>query len=270
MSPLEMLTASVHHGLTEGAEDPGESAGEHFVSLASNPGLELADSQYVYRCAMNHASVADLLVTAIRSKWQPLTPIPPWSPSCFTADGYLRRFLPVQHWSEDREIFERRSWFCLGEVCHYRMPMQLVIAVVGHLSGGRRSGYFSKGLLHPQRSHLRFRRKNRTTEPFKESWTPIYREDHPEINRQKWLQALLDDDVLGQVLFVVNIPVPPESECIAIQDIAKRQMERLYEIKELPEKQLSTCFDPISPCPFRVCCHVEPESAPERGLFRHL
>src|SRR6516165_4175725 len=74
MSPLEMLTAAVNHGLTEGAEDPGESAGEHFVSLASNPGLELADSQYVYRCAMNHASVADLLVTAIRSKWQPLTP----------------------------------------------------------------------------------------------------------------------------------------------------------------------------------------------------
>ena len=269
MSPLEMLTASVHHGLTEKSEDAGENAGDRFVSLASDPGLDLADSQNVYKCAINHAAVADIITTGIRSHWEMLPPIPPWMPSCYTADGFLRRFLPVQHWSEDREIFERRSWFCLGEVCHYRMPMQLVVAIVGHMSYGRRVGYFSKGLFHVNRSHLRFRRKG-SPEGFKESWTTVYREDRPEINREKWLQALLADDVLGEILFVVNIDVPPIAVCDRIQDLAKRQIEKLYRIKELPDKQLSTCFDPISPCAFRGCCHGEPESEPERGLFRRI
>jgi hypothetical protein len=266
-SPIGLLTEAVNHGLTAPSEDPGESAGEECVTLASNPGMEVEDSRNIYRTVMNQAAIADLIVTAMRSKWETLPPIPPWQPSCFTADGYLRRFLPVQHWSEDREQFERRSWFCLGEVAHYKMPMQLAVAVVGHMNAGRRAGHFSRGLLHPSRSHLRFKRK---FGDFKESWTRVYREDHSELTREKWLQGMLDDGVLQESLFVVNIPVPSEAQCKEITDLAKRQIERLYEIKELPEKQLSTCFDPISRCAFVSCCHGEPESEPERGEFKRI
>jgi len=268
-----MLHEAVRRALTEPHHDPGTNAGEHYVTLASERGLELADSVNVYRCAMNHAAIADIVVTAMKpaKQWMTLGPIGQWNSSCLAHDGYLRRFLAVSHWNEDRFIFERSSWNTLGEVCHYRLPMQLIVANIGHMSGGRRTGYFSKALLHPQKSHLRFRRKSRgTIEGFKETWSPIYREDNDQIDRETWLEAMLQDDVLQESLFVVNIPVPEESRRLRVVDLATAQLERLQALHSLPPKQLSTCFDVISPCPFRVCCHSEPESRPEDGGFDRL
>lgn len=271
MTPIQMLHEAVNSALTEDHPDPGENAHDHYVALASERGLELSDSLNVYRTAMNHAAIADLVVTAVKSRWQILPPIGGWVPACLRGANYLRRFLAVSHWNEDRELFERQSWYCLGEVAHYRIPMQLVVANIGHMSGGRRVGYWSKALLHPQRSHLRFKRKSRgTIEGFKESWSPVYREDNDRISRDQWLQSMLEDDVLQESLFVVNIPVPEEAECRRIEELAKRQLNRVQQIRELPDRQLSTCFDPIRPCPFRVCCHGQTESGPELGGFDRI
>ncbi len=271
MSPIQMLHAAVTRALTEDHPDPGENAGEHYVTLASERGLDVSDSLNVYRTAMNHAAIADIVTTAIKSRWEPADILTDWVPSCQRTDDYLRRFLAVSHWNEEREISERRSWHCLGEVARYRIPMQMVVANIGHMSGGRRTGYWSKALLHPQRSHLRFKKKSRgTIEGFKESWIPLYREENDQISRETWLQAMLDDGVLQESLFVVNIQVPPEEECVRIQALANRQLERLHRISALPDLQLSTCFDPISPCPFRTCCHGSLEQGPEAGGFDRI
>lgn len=271
---MEMFHAAVRQALVEDHPDPGENAGEHFVTLAADRGLDLnRDHTNLYRCAVNHAAAADIIVTAARKGEAWRVPDPPnasWISSALMDPGgrQLRRFLAVSSWSDERAFYETRSWFSLGEVCQYRLPMQMVVAVLGVMNGGRRHGYWSKALLHPQHSSLRFRRRSRgSVEGFKETWIPVWREEHDEIDREKWLQGMLDDGVLQESLFVVNIPVPEESEVFKIQELGKRQVDRVSALKLLPEKQLTTCHDPLSPCPFRVCCWSQPESHPQDGGF---
>jgi len=263
---MEMLHWAVRRTIIEDMPNPGDTAGEHYVTLCSTRGLAMgSEHSNYYAAGMHHAAIADLVVTAIHKHqpWQRLDKRGIWEPSALVVGDQLRRFIAVSHWSEEREAFERHSWYVLGEIAHYEMPMQMVVAVLGPMRGGRRSGYFSKGLLHPSQKNLRFRRKKgKTIGDFKETWLPIFREEHAEISRETWLQAMMDDDVLQEVLFVVRVPVPEPETCRTIRELAKVQLEKLQAITTLPPKQLATCWDPIAPCPFRVCCHGTPETEP--------
>jgi hypothetical protein len=251
------------------------------VTLARDRGLDIADSTNIYRCAMNHAAAADLVTTVIRQgargeAWidaghahRGAPPISGWQTSAFmdASSAKLRQFIAVSHWSEEREFFEKHSWKVLGEIAYWGEPMELVVAVLGPMSGGRRHSHWSKAQLHPQGSELRFRiRRRRSTEGFRETWLPVYREDHDEISREKWIQGMLDDDVIRDSLFVVNVPVPDEAALQQIRNLASQQLENAR-IFYLPAKQLSTCHNPIAPCPFRACCWSEPESKPEDGGY---
>jgi hypothetical protein len=273
MSPMQMIHESIRRAITEENVDPGENAGSHFVTLAAERGLDMPGID-TYRAAINHAAIADLIVTSLKvtEPWTIPAPVGDWRSSCFVHDGVLRRILCVSHWTEEREIFERISWRCAGEIAHYNKPMQLVVAVIGHMSYGRRQGHWSKGLLHPQGSKLRFKLKARSTvDGFKETWQKIYREEFDKIDKRDWLQAMLEDGVLQDSLFIVNLEVPPYLQCQSIRDLAAAQLNRLGSVSWLPAKQLSTCFDPLSPCQFRTCCHADPETHPGRthGFF-HL
>lgn len=255
-------------------EDYGEYAGEEVVTLASERGLD-AEHINLYRSVMNHAAIADLITTAIRqapnSHWiLPREKSKSWSSSAFMdPDGSrLRRFIPVSGWSTEREQHEIRSWYGIGEVCMLNMPMQMVVANLGPMNGGRRHGPWSKALLHPQHSSLRFKKRSRgTIDGFKETWLPVFREEHDEIDRGKWLQAMMEDDVLRDVLFVVDIPVPVDHEADRIREMAKGKLDAIAKLRKLPEKQLSTCDGPLAPCPFRDCCWAQPEAAPCSPLF---
>lgn len=276
MSPTEMLSTAVRRALIEDDPDPGERAGEHMVTLAAARGLDVDSSINLYRCAINHAAIANIVVTAIRQngeRWIPSVPLDGWDSSVMMSpDGrYLRRFLAVSHWSADRAFYEKHSWYALGEIAHYKIPMQLVVAVLGPISAGRRHSHWSKALLHPYGSELRFRlRKRAKVEGFTETWRPVYREEHDEIERSKWLSAMMADDVLDESLFVVDLPVPEEAACREIRELARRQLDALNAITSLPEKQLSTCHNPIMPCAFRASCWAEPESTPEYGDYDRI
>jgi len=225
--------------------------------------MSLSDRNNLYRCAINHACAADLITTAIKEPWS-------LSDGIYTdsTGGYLRRLVPVSTWNENRQNYEIRSWYSLGEVCRLNMPMQMVVAVLGPMNGGRRHGYWSKALLHPQKSSLRFKKRSRhTIDGFKETWIPCWREDHDEITREKWLEAMNLDGVLRESLFVVPIPVPEELERQRIVDLGKRQMERIIQLEETPDFQLSTCDGPLAPCPFRICC---PSGHPKDGGFDRI
>jgi hypothetical protein len=239
------------------------------MTLCAERGLELPNrNQHLYPSAISHAAVADMVVTAIRNQnhevWQPgPDPVDSWisSVQLDPTGTRLRRFLAVSTWSADRELYERQSWYCLGEVAHYGMPMQLVVAVLGPMVNGRRHNPWAKGLLHPQGSDLRFKLRRRSSvEGFKESWKPIYREEHDEIQRERWLGAMAMDEVLPELLFVVEIPVPEDSA--AIRKLAAHQLERMAGLRWTPPKQLSTCRNPIHPCPFQACCWGQPETKP--------
>jgi hypothetical protein len=116
-------------------------------------------------------------------------------------------------------------------------------------------------------------------EGFKDSWQPVYREEHDEIPRDRWLQSMRDDDVFSDALFVVNVPVPEAPQIQIIRDLAQRQLQRLDDIlpgklytgpPHIPEKQLTTCRNPLHPCPFRACCWSDPESKPEDGGYDRI
>lgn len=272
MTASEMVRRSVTAALVQTERDDyGEYAGEELLTLARDRGMECANSTNLYRSCINHAAMADIITTAVRRPntpaWQRHEAVRNWIPSSFLdpSGNYIRRFIPVSTWSLERERHETRSWYGIGEVCNLKLPMQAVVAIMGPMNGGRRHGHWSKALLHPNKSSLRFKLRSRSTvEGFRESWTKIFREEFDQISRERWLQCMADDDVLREVLFVVNIPVPGELEAQRIRDMADRKMEAIAKLTDLPEKQLSTCESPLGACPFLACCHSGTEFAPSK------
>jgi len=180
----------------------GEVAGDAMMQLGEDRGMD-TEIHNVYDMVCHHACLADILVSAIRKPdakpWGPCPKLDGWTSDCFLSpDGnYLRRILLVTHWTDEREYSESRGWFCLGETAHYNLPMQLVVAVIGQQRNGKRLSPWCSGFTHPKNHQLRFRKKSRSTsETFNDKWEKIYREDHAEISRETWLQAMLTDDVL--------------------------------------------------------------------------
>ena len=246
----------------------GELAGSAVMELAETRGLETNSSHRIYDSCVNLAALADILVTAIRKPgdepWACPEPVQNWTSSAFLSpDGnFLRRVVLVSHWSDERKISECRSWFSLGECAHYGLPMQTVVCIIGQMKDGLRRGPWTQGFLHPRNKALRFRKKSReTTEVFNDRWIKIFREDHAEISRERWLQAMLVDDVLPEVMFRVDIPLPESSQRQRVLDLARRKMDRLQSLKRTPEACLSVCDFPV-PCQFRRLCHGEQEREP--------
>jgi hypothetical protein len=241
------------------------------MHLAETRGIE-TNTGKIYDTVIHHAALSDIVVSAIRKPgekpWLIPEPVSNWKSSCYLSpDGvYLRRIVLVSNWGEERKASECRSWFTLGEIAAYNMPMQLIVAVLGQQRDGFRHGPWVQGFLHPCNHKLRFRKKGRSTsETFNERWQKIYREDHDEIKRETWLQGMLTDGVLPEVLFRFDLPTLPEVQRQRILDMAARKTDRLQNLKSLPEANLSTCDFPM-PCCFRHCCHSNPEREPSEKL----
>lgn len=276
ISATEMVRRGVTAAMTvPEAEDFGDYAGEEVVDLAVNRGLDaLAKDVNIHASVMNHAAIADIVSGFIRKPktkpWLTLAPGKNWASSALMDPdgGLLRRFIPVSNWNPERMQHELRSFFTLGEVCMMRRPMQMVVAVLGQLSFGRRHSAWSKAFLHPQHSEIRFKPRARSrVDGFKETWLKVFREEHDEIPRDKWIAAMFEDDVVRDILFVVNVPLPGELEAQRIRDLIAFKLDSASRLDRLPEKQLSVCDGPLSPCQFRQCCWGDPESAPTPGIF---
>jgi len=271
-----MVSQSLRVALTASGEPPwGEIAGSEVMQLAEDRGLD-CDADRVYEGVVNHAALSDVLVSAIRKPIDPPWLLPEslqnWSSACYLAPegDALRRIVLVSNWNDERHYSECRSWFTMGEIAHYKLPMQMVVLVIGQQRFGKRYGPWTQGFLHPANRTLRFRKKSRSTsEVFNDKWSKVWREDHAEISRETWLESMLRDDVLPEVCFKVDVPVPGEVHIQRILDTAARQLDTLHEMKEKPAVQFSTCDWPV-PCMFKKCCHVLPEREPslKNGFVR--
>lgn len=270
-----MTHESVLHGLTTTEGDPGEAAGGYLMGLAEDRGLDTTLHE-AFPTIVHHAALADVLVTALRQPGEQAwaTPIstPNWLSSCLMSpDGrYLRRVIGVSHWTDEREESEKRSWYTMGEIAAYELPMQLAVLVIGQQKNGKRHSPWTKGFLHPKNHQLRFRRKQRVkSETFSEGWDSVLREDHAEIERETWLNAMLKDDVLPEVCFSINIPVPSSPILQSIREMVERKSERIAATKELPERNLSSCDWPV-PCAFKRACWgaTEREPSEKNGFVR--
>jgi hypothetical protein len=147
------------------------------------------------------------------------------------------------------------------------MPMKIAVVLVGSHREGRYHSHWGKAVLHPVSKKLRFRRKSGKGEGFKESWVPIWREDRDEISTQTWLQSMLDDGILQDSMFVVDLPVPESKARKEIVQLAMKRLDQINSSETLPPQQLSTCFWPV-PCIFRSPCLKGDEPSGRYGFVR--
>lgn len=267
----EILRRGITAGLTErDRDDFGTVAGEAVMNLAADLGMEIPSSRHLYESVIHHAALADTLTTAIRRPQDRPWEIPElvsgidgWKSAAFLNQSGtgLRRIVLASSWNDERHYSELRSWHSLGEVAAYRLPMTLVVLILGQHRDGRRSGPWTKGFLHPQNHKLRFRKKAKVeSETFSDRWEKVWREDRGEIDTHQWLQAMLDDDILRDVCFTIDLAVPPATETDKIRDMAKRKLDRLAAMVDIPEKNMSICDRPR--CPFKGCCWSAEEYDP--------
>jgi hypothetical protein len=253
--------SGIREGLTiSDREDYWQAAGERCFELAIQPGLD--SKQYDLHAEVVHlCALSDILSAALRKNepWKPVEPIEVVNGTTWESDAFLdpsgealRRVICVSSWSDDRSYSLCRSWGSLGTVCLHNMPMKIAVCMIGAHREGRYHSHWTKAVLHPVNKKLRFRKK--VEGKFKESWVPIFREDRDEISTQEWLQAMLDDGVLQDSTFVIDLPVPEPRARQEIIDLASRRLDQIYRTKELPSRQLSTCDWP-QVCMYRSNCH---------------
>ena len=270
LTPVQMIEAALRHALCAKDGAPwGELAGSEILQLAEDRGMEI-DTPRLYESVIHHAALADLIATVLRKPGEAPWSIPAdkdgWQSDCYLSpDGStLRRVILVSHWNDERHYSECRSWYSLGEIAAYELPMQMAVFVIGQLRDGKRSSPWTTGFLHPSGNHvLRFRKKSKSTsEVFSEKWQKIYREDHAEISREAWIESMLKDDVLPEVAFPIHLPVPPDLPLRRIRDMMKTKLERLNTLTVTPEASLSVCEWPVK-CEFLKLCHTLPEREPQ-------
>ena len=272
LSTAETLQETLYRCLTAKESQDGVSwgqmAGETVLDIASDPGI-FTTSHNPYPCAMNHACLADLLITTLRKPgdkaWIRPEPVQNWTPACLMdPEGKtLRRIIIASHWTEERKLFESRNWFTVGEQAFYGLPMQLIVFVVGQERDGRRKSHWTVALKHTiGRTNIRFKRRvGNTSGGFKDSWVEIWREDHDEISRETWLNAMLKDDVMQELIYRIDLPALSEAHAEKIRDLAHVKLEAIEKMKAKPPIQLTGCDWPVR-CQFLNCCHGSRESEP--------
>jgi len=274
---IGILHEGLRAGLTTPRPDHGQCAGEQVYSFGAEPGL-LTDHYDVYAQVVHLAALADIMATAVRKKgdvpWKvpgrvELSSTATWKSEAFLSpDGsHLRRVVLASNWSDDRHYSEVRGWRTLGEVCIHGLPMQQVVCVIGQSRSGKRHSWWTHGLRHPVNKKLRFRKKNQIEQPFKSTWKEVWREDFDDITTDEWLQAMLEDDILKDCCFKVDVPVPEKVARQKIIDLAIRKLEIIDGMEDKPDQNLTTCDWP-SPCFFRVPCHKNEEPNSRQGFVR--
>jgi hypothetical protein len=275
LTPHKMLMEGIREGLTIDRKDYWQAAGEICFELAVQPGLD--SKQFDLHAEVVHlCSLSDILSAALRKNdpWNPVEPIEVGNGIIWESDSFLdgtgdalRRVVCVSSWSDDRHYSMMRSWGSLGTVCLHNMPMKIAVCVLGSHRDGRYHSHWTKAVLHPVNKKLRFRKRTEKGTGFKESWTPVFREDRDEITTQNWLQSMLDDGVLQDSMFVVELPVPESRARQEIIDLASRRLDEIYNTKTLPDKQFSTCDWP-TPCMNRCHCHKGDNPSGKYGFVK--
>jgi hypothetical protein len=275
ITPNQLLLEGIKSGVLSTRADFGECGGERVVEIASVKELT-TDYPQVYDQVIHTASLADVLCHALRKAQEaPWTMPEPttlpggheWVSSTFLAPGgqSLRRVVIVSNWSKDKHYSFCRDWSTIGNVCAYELPMQLAVCVLGQVREGKRYGYFSRGYRHPVNRGLRFRKRTDAGTGFKSSWQQIFREDFDEIKTVDWLQAMHADGVLADSAFSVTVDVPSKEARKHVLDLASRKLDKLLNMKTVPDEQYTGCSWPVR-CPYISPCHKGDEPSGRYGF----
>lgn len=258
LHPTEVLRRAVDVGLMSEESDPGQTAGDHVMTLAAERGIDIEGSG-VYPIALHTASLADLVTTMLRQDaiWgrpaDKATGTANWVSSAFLNQSGLRlhRVLMVDRWSEERSKAERHAWKTLGEQSVYELPMTIHVIVLGQRRDQKHHGAFSKGYLHPHGRMLRIRK--RSGESFSGKWTIAWREDHDTISREKWIAQMEADGALQDSLFTIACEPPAPKLASEIRLLAENKLQKIKDTTGIPDLNPGVCWWPV-PCPFSGCC----------------
>lgn len=259
VAPTSALYQGIEAGLSydEGDEDPGQVAGDTVFTLASERGLDTPQADQLGQ-AQHMGALADILTFFLRkgepwvkpeavevgeTSWEAGV----WLDATATR---LRRLVLVDNWSENRARSEKHSWRTIGEACVYDMPVVETVLVVGQNRDGRRHSPWSKAWLHPVNQDLRMRKRD--GEKFSGKWRPVWRED-VDYNRETWIETMVDDGVVTDVVFEVEIPPPSGITRVKVLDLMQRKLAEIRGLKATPDPCPSVCDWP-SPCQFVGAC----------------
>lgn len=271
-----LLGEGIKAGVTSDRKRFNEVAGETVMDIASQRDI-LADTNDVYGTSLHTACMADVISMALRRPSEAPWRVPEslaigshtWTPGCFLneSETVLRRFVTVTAWSDARHYEEARSWASIGPVALYNLPIKIGVIVLGQMRNGKRSGYWSRGYLHPKNRKLRLKRKNFIGKGFSETWIEIFREDRDNISSEEWLAQMAEDEVLRDCAFSVTVDPLSSPERTRILDLAKRLLDEIYSLTEQPIPQLTGCFWPI-PCSHASHCHKNILPSEKSGFVR--
>lgn len=271
LHPTVMVSQAMFSALSQTERsDVGELAGENVIEMCANRGLNLTHYD-LYGIGVHHACIADILSTFLvwrqDAPWRVVEPKVigecQWTPSSLMdANGTLHRIALVDHWNDGRELAELHSWKTTGDMAVFRAPMVLHVFVLGASRGGKRHSAWTKGLLHPKNRKLRFEKKHQKKVGFQDTWYQVWREDHDQITREQWLEAMDEDRCFDNLAITLPLTPPTPERASRVIEILKRKAERLSKIRQLPDPCYSAC-DGFTPCPFQSCCFGSEESTPE-------
>lgn len=271
--PGDALRESIRVGVMA-ETDPGQTAGDHLMSLAAEKGLETPHRDRLFELATHYAALVDVVVTEARNRlgrlyehegtkvglssiWQ--------SSALLGANGTrLHRILLVSRWSEERKLAETHSYFSLFETAVCQQPLTMTVCVIGQNRDGRYHGPWSRGVQHPLNRTLKFRRRG--GKPFKGEWTQVWREE-ADIDRQTWLEAMQRDGLLDEMMFDIEIPVPQEEARRKMVKLVERRLVEIQETEATPPPSPSVCFWP-SRCQFVDACWTFSRPSPRLGYVQ--
>lgn len=262
LHPGDVLRRAIDVGLESEEEDPGIAAGDEVMTLCTERGMDTGRGD-LYAMAQHTAALADIIVWFLRGTGKPWERPEDvkigksaWESSTFlSACGTrLRRVAVASRWGEDRALGESHSWRTVGETTAYGIPITQIVVIVGQTREGRYHSPWTKAFCHPVNHSLRMRK--RSGENFGGKWRSIWREE-TEYSREKWLDAMTDDGILGDVVFEVEVPVPEAPAKAKISWLMEKKLAEIKDTTELPPPCPSVCDWPV-PCDFsKACWHFE-------------
>ena len=271
LTPKAILRQAIEHGLQSNADDPGEAASAEAFRLATEQGLDTAETDLL-GLAEHTAALANFLTWILRATGLPYKRPEPirlpegslWTSGAFLSqdERSLRHIALVDRWDAWAQMALENSWQVMGECSAYQVPMSVIIVELGSLRRGRWTNPFTAGWRHPVAKNHRFQKRD--GESFDGAWERVWRE-RDNASREDWLDAMSDDGVLAESLHVLFVETPQRaSEKIFI---AESKLIRIQSATEPPHPQYSMCFDRIRPCPFRNACPRGLDPSEELGFL---